>query len=89
MQITRHTSDKGEPDLLYVMRVVRVEAVCQSYQEWFPGPGREKKQEQDWLIWIVFADISIHSQDRLSFLKLSLQIRVVHFDGQRAIHVWL
>lgn len=39
------------------MRVVRVETLCQSYQKWFSGPGREKKQEQDWLIWIANTSI--------------------------------
>lgn len=49
VQVPRHAPRQGEPYLLRRMRVVRLEAFRQRHQDWFPGPGGQEKQKQDWL----------------------------------------
>lgn len=50
LQIARHPPQQGEPYLLHVVRVVRVEAFRRHHQDRFPGAGRKEKQKQDGLI---------------------------------------
>jgi hypothetical protein len=77
MQITRHATHEGEPYLLHVVRVMRVETLCQSHQERFPGPGWEEKQEQDWLRYCInlrtVCRASLFQSDFLLF-HLALQL---------------
>lgn len=47
VQIARHAADEREPNILHVVRVLWVKAVCERDQERIPGPGRKEEQEQD------------------------------------------